>query len=105
MTTNEIYESTFVAATGGSVSLEELLSATGLSRDDVDVLLDFGILEPVRPASSLFRPDALVRARRAARLRTHFDLNASGMALAVDLLQRMDELQARIRYLECQLLK
>ena len=105
MNTNEIFEGTFIAGAGSAVSLEELLSATGLTQDEVEALVDFGVLESVRRAPLLFPADALVRARLAARLRAHFDLNASGMALAVDLLGRMHALEARIRYLECQLLK
>jgi len=105
MKTTEIFESTFVAASGSSVSLEELLTATGLTREEVETLLDFGVLEPTRPTPPVFPAVAVERARLAARLRAHFDLNASGMALAVDLLERMHRLEARIRYLECQLFK
>jgi chaperone modulatory protein CbpM len=105
MKTNEIFESTFIAAGSGSVSLEELLSATGLTRDEVETLLDFGVLEAMRQTPPLFPVAAVERARLAARLRAHFELNASGMALAVDLLERMHGLEAHIRYLERQLIK
>jgi chaperone modulatory protein CbpM len=105
MTTNDILEGTFVAAGGSAVSLDELLLASGLTREEVETLLDFGVLEPARPTPLLFPPDALLRARTAARLRAHFELNAPGMALAVDLLERMETLEARIRQLECQLPK
>jgi len=105
MNTNDIFECSFIAASEGSVSLDELLSASGLTADEVETLLDFGILEPARRAPLLFPVHALLRARIAARLRAHFELNAPGMALAVDLLERMEALQARIRHLECQLLK
>jgi chaperone modulatory protein CbpM len=105
MIPEDIFEGTFIASAGSAVSLDELLVASGLTREEVETLLDFGVLEPTRPASLLFPVDALLRARVAARLRAHFDLNASGMALAVDLLERMETLRARIRQLECQLLK
>jgi chaperone modulatory protein CbpM len=105
MTTNEIFEGTFIAAGGSAVSLDELLIASGLTREEAETLLDFGVLEPTRPASLLFPAQALLRARTAARLRAHFELNAPGMALAVDLLARMEALEARIRQLECQRLK
>jgi chaperone modulatory protein CbpM len=45
------------------------------------------------------------RARTAVRLRAHFELNPPGMALAVDLLDRVEALKARVRLLECQLLR
>ena len=105
MIPEDIFEGTFIASSGSAVSLDELLVASGLTREEVETLLDFGVLEPTRPASLLFPADALLRARVAARLRAHFELNASGMALAVDLLERMETLRARIRQLECQLLK
>jgi hypothetical protein len=105
MNTDDIFECTFIAAGEGGVSLEELLSASGLTPDEVETLLDFGILEPARRAPLLFPVNALPRARIAARLRAHFELNASGMALAIDLLERIEGLQARIRHLECQVLR
>jgi chaperone modulatory protein CbpM len=105
MTTTEIFEGTFVAASGSALSLDELLLASGLTREEVETLLDFGVIEPALPTPLAFAPNALLRARIAARLRAHFELNASGMALAVDLLERMEALEARIRQLECQLLR
>lgn len=105
MTANDIFEGTLIAAGGSAVSLDELLVASGLTREEVETLLDFGVIETTRPSPSLFPVQALLRARTAARLRAHFELNAPGMALAVDLLERMAALEARIRQLECQLPK
>ncbi len=105
MKRSEILEGTFVASGGSAVSFDELLVASGLTREEVETLIDFGVIEPMRPASLVFPAQALLRARIAARLRAHFELNAAGMALAVDLLERMEALHARIRRLECQLLK
>jgi len=105
MTTSDVFECTFIALGDSGVSLDALLSASGLTPDEVQTLLDFGILEPARGSPQLFPLNALPRARIAARLRAHFELNPPGMALAVDLLERMEALQARIRQLECQVLK
>jgi chaperone modulatory protein CbpM len=105
MNSNEVFEGTLIATGGSAVSLEELLLASGLTREEAETLLDFGVLEPTRPAPLLFPARALLRARTAARLRAHFELNAPGMALAIDLLERMEALEARIRQLECQLLR
>lgn len=103
MTVNEIIEGTLIVAGESSLSLDELLVASGLTRDEVETLLDFGVIEPARPSPLAFPAQALLRARTAARLRAHFELNAAGMALAIDLLQRMEALEARIHQLECQL--
>lgn len=103
MSIDDIVEGTLIAVGESALSLDELLLASGLTREEVEALLDFGVIEPVRPSPPSFPAQALLRARTAARLRAHFELNASGMALAVDLLQRMEALEARIRQLECQL--
>jgi len=42
-----------------------------------------------------------VQARRAARLRDDFGLDASGMALALAYLERIEELERRLREPEC----
>ncbi len=105
MTANDIFEGTLIAAGGSVMSLDELLVASGLTHEEVETLLDFGVIETARPSPSLLPVQAQLRARTAARLRAHFELNAPGMALALDLLERMEALEARIRQLECQLLK
>jgi chaperone modulatory protein CbpM len=61
------------------------------------------VLEPAGDARS-FPGQALRQARRAARLRDDFGLNAPGMALALAYLERIDALERRLHELECQLL-
>ena len=87
----------------GTIACDELLAASGLARAELDELVEFGVLEPVG-APGIFSTHALVRARRAARLRDDFELNASGMALALAYLERIDALEQRLHELECQLL-
>jgi chaperone modulatory protein CbpM len=87
----------------GTVAFDELLAVSGLARDELVELVEFGVLETAG-ATGFFSTQALVRARRAARLRDDFGLNASGMALALAYLERIDALERRLRELECQLL-
>lgn len=43
--------------------------------------------------------------RGAARLKRDFDLNPAGLALALTYLERIRELEARLRRLECRLMR
>lgn len=85
------------------VSREELAQASGLMSEEIEALIDFGVFEPVTHAqlNPSFPAFCLVLARRAHRLRVDFDLNPSGLALALTYLQRIEELEARLRELEC----
>jgi chaperone modulatory protein CbpM len=88
------------------VALEELLEASGLAREELLELVEFGVLEPAVSGDRwLFLSGCVLQARRAARLRDDFGLNPAGMALALAYLERIDELERRLRELECQLLR
>lgn len=88
------------------IALAELLAASGLVREELVELVEYGVLEPrgASVESWQFSGRAIVLARRAARLRDDFGLNAAGMALALTYIERIDALERRIRELECQLL-
>ena len=89
-----------------SVALDELLAASGLAREEVAELVEFGAFEPAAAGEQwLFSARAIVQARRAARLRDDFGLNPPGMALALAYLDRIEALERRLRELECQLLR
>jgi chaperone modulatory protein CbpM len=88
------------------IGLDELLRASGLARDEVDELVAYGVFQAYGDAHDwTFASQSIVLARRAARLRTDFGLNASGMALALAYLERIEALERRIRELECGLLR
>lgn len=84
------------------IGIDELLRASGLARDEVAELVAYGVFEAQGDAQRwTFASHSIVIGRRAARLRTDFGLNASGMALALAYLERIDALERRIRELEC----
>jgi len=88
------------------VALEELLEVSGLMREELFELVEFGVLQPAESSGQrLFAARCIVQARRAARLRDDFGLNAPGMALALAYLERIEALEHRLRELECQLLR
>ena len=86
------------------VALEELISASGLAHEEVTVLVEFGVLEPAGSHPALtFHAHTIILARRAARLRDAFGLNAAGMALALTYLERIEALEHKLRELEASL--
>ena len=83
----------------GGIPLAQLCRACGLSVEAVAALVEEGILEPegTRRGRWRFSADSIRRARTAIRLQRDLELNLAGVALALDLLDRVEELQARVR--------
>ena len=81
----------------------------GLARADLVELIHYGVIEPLGAGESASEMDwrftgrSLALARRAARLQSGFDLDAPALALALELIARVEELERRIRELECHL--
>ena len=89
----------------GQLSLTELAGLSGLSEAELHELVDLGAIVPVDPGAEPlgFRTDCIVTARTACRLRTDFELDAQGLALALTLLNRIHDLEAQLRDLSAQL--
>lgn len=65
-------------------------------------IVEHGILEPQgrKPEEWLFDDHALITARRAARLQRELALEWQGVALALDLLNELDQVRAENRMLK-----
>jgi chaperone modulatory protein CbpM len=92
----------------GEVAFAELVRAFDSRHDELLELIRCGGMEPRHARGDdetawLFPAEALSVARRAARLREGFELDAPALSLALGLLERIEELQRRVRELECQL--
>jgi hypothetical protein len=89
---------------GGSVpvELEVLAREAGLHPDLVRRLVSLGALEPIggTRAAPRFPRDAAARLARIVRLRRDLGLNYAGALLASQLLDRIDELEGRLRRYE-----
>ena len=84
------------------ISLAQLCRACELSEAEIVKLVDEGIIDPVgqRPATWRFYAVSLRRVRITRNLQQELGVNTSGAALALDLLEELEELRARLRRLE-----
>jgi chaperone modulatory protein CbpM len=80
------------------MTLVELCHACSVQEDDVRVWVSEGVLHPsAEPGQPMrFRGASLRRARVAMRLTRDLDVNTAGVALALDLLDEIAELRARL---------
>ena len=79
-------------------SLQHVAAVSGLSESDLLDLVETGVLSPVSGESDayMFYTECIVVARKARRLRDDFELNADGLALVLNLLRRVDSLEASL---------
>lgn len=84
---------------GTECTLGELVERSRLSPAEIVELVDYGVLPAVDPHSPQrhFPARAVAAARMAARLRDDFEIDLRGVALALALLQRIEELEGRLR--------
>src|SRR4051812_24837361 len=89
----------------GTVTLVELAECSGLSEIELRELVDVGALEPLDAASSdlSFGARCIVAARAACRLRNDFELDTSGLAVALSLLERVHELESELQRMRARL--
>jgi chaperone modulatory protein CbpM len=94
------------------VALDELVQACGLSAEEIVELVEHGVFTPISapparfPASTWrFSATTIAIGRRASRLKADFDLNVSGLALALTCLERIEALEEELNRLRCELLR
>ncbi len=85
-------------------SSAELANVSGLSSDEIMLLVDSGVLVPVDAVAStlVFQLHYLVVANTARRLRDDFELEGHGLALALTLLRRIREAETELATLRAQ---
>lgn len=81
------------------LALDELVRACGAQREWVLELITEGIISPTDTARSewRFQGATLARVRVARRLHRDLEVNLSGIALALDLLDEIEQLRSRLR--------
>ena len=84
----------------GTVTVAELVQQSGLSEDELAVLVDCGALEPRERGGASWRFSArcVVTARTARRLRDDFALDDThAVAILLRLMQRIEDLERQLR--------
>jgi len=84
------------------MTLEQLCRACELSETQIIELVEQGIIDPLgpEPAEWRFVSVSLRRVRITRNLQRDLGVNAPGAALALELLEEIEELRARLRHLE-----
>ncbi len=85
------------------ITLAELCRVFEIHADDVIELVEYGVVEPFAgqyPSQWRFPGYALVRVRRALRLRRDLAVDPAGAALALDLIEEVQALRRRLAALE-----
>lgn len=87
------------------ISWVEFQEVTGCHPSRLGELIEMGWLEPEMPAPQgaetyLFRVEDIYRVRKLERLCQDFEITSVGASIIVDLLLRIDALQAKVRELE-----
>ena len=88
--------------TGHSLlTLEELASAAGLSPELVDVFVRYQLVEPAVNTGPypLFHTSTVDRLQRILRLRQDLGVNLSAVAVILEMIERIEELQTELRLL------
>lgn len=98
--TSPITESVWLN-TSDICSFEHVIEVSGLSSQELRELIDMGIIEPSSSKSDVmfFRMECVVIARKARQLREDFELDTRGLALALSLLRKVDELESELAHL------
>ena len=84
----------------GLLTLNEVAARCGLHPELVQRLIGLGLIDPEEGSSDLFRPEVTLRLQRILRLRRDLGVNYNATALVLDLLERIDALEARLRRFE-----
>jgi chaperone modulatory protein CbpM len=81
-----------------TLSIDELSGVCQVERTRIVELIEHGLIEPRGEDAAHLGGDSLRRARMALRLQQDLGLNVAGAALVVELLERIEKLEARLRH-------
>lgn len=92
-------DSTMVLA--HTITITELAYCSGCSAEAIVELLEHGLLHPVESTPEpRFPVEAVGRVRRIRRIEVELEVGYPAMALVLDLLDRIDALERRLKELE-----
>ena len=101
MNIKEVVTVTTVPARSERMSFAQLQELTGLHPTVVGELIELGWITPERTTADayLFRAKDLYKLRKLDRIRRDFELPLLGASIVVDLLERIDYLENKVREL------
>ncbi len=107
MELKDICEAAFYHMEEYQITLTELIQVSGLTMEEIQVLIEFGVLSPKGDEQTdwLFSDNCILLARKAKKLGRDFELTPVGIALLLLYQAKIHELEDRLRALECHLLK
>lgn len=87
-----------ILESSATCTLEELCDACSVEAEWLTGLVDYGAIDPIGKdrAEWRFAGITVVRVQRARRLERDLGLNLPGVAVALDLLDQIDDLRARL---------
>ncbi|MGP0592952.1 chaperone modulator CbpM [Nitrospira sp. T9] len=91
--------------TFGRIRREEVCTRLGIGKDMLEVCLQWEIIQPPEPDPEgmvLFPEDAIDRLSRGLRLHRDLGINWPGVSVALELLDRIEELEQQIHNLSNQ---
>lgn len=89
-------------AKSGRIVWAEFIEQTGVHPSRLGELIELGWIEPIVTGNKeyLFRLRDVYRLRKFERIMADFELTVQGGTIVVDLLERVEALQTRVRELE-----
>lgn len=84
------------------LSFSETCLQIGVARETIIEMIEQGIVEPIgtSPDEWCFSPAMLLLTKKAVRLHRDLDVDWPGIALALELLDKLDQLRAENRHLK-----
>ena len=91
-----------IVTNAAELTIDQLCSTCGLSRDKIVTYVAEGIIEPKGDTTVEWRfsETTIVEVHRAKRLEQDLGLNEAGLALAIDLLSQIDDLKRKLARFE-----
>ncbi|HET6564226.1 MAG TPA: chaperone modulator CbpM [Xanthomonadales bacterium] len=95
-----------IAGYDSPLTLEQLCRSCSLPREEILLLIEEGIIEPqVKPGEQhvehwQFHWKSLTRVRTSTRLQQDLGVNLPGAALALELLERIEQLERQLKALQ-----
>jgi chaperone modulatory protein CbpM len=83
-------------------SLRELCELCDLHAEGIIEMAEFGIIDPIgnTPQTWHFSGITVIKIKKAIRLQNDLDINLSGIALSLDLLEEIHELRYEVQELQ-----